>query len=126
MARQSCLEKRSITARHEQIVRNDYSAENIYDENHPDARATGDQWGKGTGDNDDLTYEKPDFIPGMNHIISYKKLNTDPKSHAGNNVDNNYREKMTIRNTYSIDKQYCPEGVAPYSDFDISEIQFIQ
>ena len=46
---QSCLEKKGIDARHEEIVRSDYNIENEYSAQHPDAISNGDVLGKGTG-----------------------------------------------------------------------------
>ena len=45
---QSCLEIVSMNARHEQIVRSDYTAEDVYSAQHPDAIAGDDEQGKGT------------------------------------------------------------------------------
>ena len=45
----SCLEKRSMEERHVEEVRSDYNRENVYSVTHPDALATGDAQGKGTG-----------------------------------------------------------------------------
>ena len=46
---QSCLEKRGIEERSEEIVRSDYNQENPYGPTHPDAMSDGDAQGKGTG-----------------------------------------------------------------------------
>jgi hypothetical protein len=49
MGKQTCLEKRGIDARHDQIVRSDYNIEDQYSATHKDAISDGDAQGKGTG-----------------------------------------------------------------------------
>ena len=46
---QSCLEKKAIEERHNEIVRSDYNIENQYSSTHKDAISDGDAQGKGTG-----------------------------------------------------------------------------
>lgn len=46
---QTCLEKRGMEERHEEITRSDYNIENQYGPTHPDAISDGDAQGKGTG-----------------------------------------------------------------------------
>ena len=46
---QTCLEKRGMEERHEEIIRSDYNIENQYGPTHPDAISDGDAQGKGTG-----------------------------------------------------------------------------
>ena len=46
---QTCLEKKGIEARHEGLVRNDYTQNDEYSVLHPDAISDGDPLGKGTG-----------------------------------------------------------------------------
>lgn len=45
---QSCLEKRGIEERHNEIVRSDYNIEDQYSSAHKDAISDGDALGKGT------------------------------------------------------------------------------
>lgn len=45
---QTCLEKRGITERHQEITRSDYNIENQYGATHKDAISDGDALGKGT------------------------------------------------------------------------------
>ena len=45
---QTCLEKRGMTERHEEIARSDYNIENQYSATHKDAISDGDTKGKGT------------------------------------------------------------------------------
>ena len=46
---QTCLEKRGMEERHQEITRSDYNIENQYGATHPDAISDGDAQGKGTG-----------------------------------------------------------------------------
>ena len=46
---QTCLEKRGMEERHEEITRSDYNINNPYSETHSDAISNGDAQGKGTG-----------------------------------------------------------------------------
>ena len=46
---QTCLEKRGMEERHQEITRSDYNIENQYGATHPDAISDGDVQGKGTG-----------------------------------------------------------------------------
>ena len=46
---QTCLEKRGMEERHEEITRSDYNIENQYGPTHQDAISDGDAQGKGTG-----------------------------------------------------------------------------
>jgi hypothetical protein len=46
---QTCLEKRGMEERHQEIVRSDYNIENEYSATHKDATSDGDVQGKGTG-----------------------------------------------------------------------------
>ena len=46
---QTCLEKRGMEERHQEITRSDYNIENQYGPTHPDAISDGDPQGKGTG-----------------------------------------------------------------------------
>lgn len=45
---QTCLEKRGIEERHNEIVRSDYNKDNEYSSSHKDAISDGDVQGKGT------------------------------------------------------------------------------
>ena len=46
---QTCLEKRGMEERHEEITRSDYNIEDQYGPTHKDAISDGDPQGKGTG-----------------------------------------------------------------------------
>lgn len=117
---QTCLEKRSIPERHQEIARNEYNVENPYNENHPNALATGDAKGRGTGwteaPND---YRKPNFIPGEPSIIDDRNFDSSPLSNAGNNVDNEKRTEFVVRNKYTYENPYTLKE----STFDVTMMQ---
>ena len=100
---QSCLEKRGIEQRHVELARQDYSSNNPYSATHPDARATGDSRGKGTG-HGGHSYWLPD-CNGQMGVFNYSNFDTDPSSGAGNNIDNETRDEALKRSMYN-DKRY--------------------
>ena len=71
---QTCLEKKGIDARHEQIVRNDYNISDEYSATHPDALSDGDAQGKGTG-HGGHTYSIPDCTKPT--VINYSNFDTE-------------------------------------------------
>lgn len=101
---QSCLEKRSIEERHEEIVRSDYNRDNQYSSTHPDARATGDAQGKGTGHGGHGFW-----LPNCNGslgVFDYSNFDTAVSSRAGNADDNLARETALARSMYNAVEQY--------------------
>ena len=110
---QSCLEKRSIDERKKELVRSEYTADNQYSVTHPNAMATGDKKGKGTG-HKGHTFWLPN-CNGSLGVINYSNFDTDIESGAGNSDDN------TARNTAMARSLYNPEH--PYSEklIDTSE-----
>lgn len=108
---QSCLEILSMNERHEEIVRSDYNYENKYDGLHPDALATGDAQGKGTGGGQAAPW-LPDCSSYMGtSTFRYDDFDTAVSSNAGNNADNEARNKSFVRSLYSAE--------APYSEVKI-------
>lgn len=101
---QSCLERVSIDERHNEIVRSDYQSTNQYSGTHPDALATGDAQGKGTG-HGGHTFWLPD-CSGTLGIFNYSNFDTNPTSGAGNNVDNETRNTAMARSLYNYENQY--------------------
>ena len=71
---QTCLEKKGIDARHEQIVRNDYNISDEYTATHSDAISNGDPQGKGTG-HGGHTYSIPDCTKPTG--INYSNFDTE-------------------------------------------------
>ena len=118
---QSCLEIRSMDARHEMIARSDYQWTNQYESSHPDALADGDWQGKGTGHPGHGHY-LPD--PRQPRGLYYSNFDTDVDSNAGNgnidtpNTDNWARRQTMTRSLYNADFAY-PE----YND-ELYEGQF--
>lgn len=101
---QSCLEKRSMDERHEEIVRSDYNQYNQYSGTHPDALATGDAQGKGTGHGGHSFW-----LPNCNGtlgVFNYSNFDTDPDSGAGNDADNEARSTAMARSLYNPTYQY--------------------
>lgn len=106
---QSCLEKRSIEERHEELVRNDYTKDNQYSATHPDAIADGDKKGKGTG-HGGHTFWLPDCT-GTLGIFNYSNFDTNPYSQAGNSDDNEARNTAMTRSLYNYENQYSENYV---------------
>ena len=101
---QACLEIRSIDERHKQMARSDYNSENRYSGNHPDALATGDKRGKGTGRSGGSEF----WLPSCENIgaFNYSNFDTDPNSGAGNCDDNEARRVAMARSKYSPENPY--------------------
>lgn len=71
---QSCLEKKAIEERHNEIVRSDYNIDNQYSSTHKDALSDGDAQGKGTGHGGHTAY-----LPDCNKpstTIDYSNFDT--------------------------------------------------
>ena len=106
---QSCLEKRGIEERHEEIVRNDYTRDNQYSSTHPNALATGDEKGKGTG-HGGHTY----FLPNCNGpmgVFDYSNFDTNPASGAGGKTDNETRKVAMARSVFNAENAYSAKIV---------------
>ena len=72
---QTCLEKRGMEARHEQITRSDYNIEDEYSATHKDAMSDGDAQGKGTG-RGGHTHFLPDCTKPTT-LIDYSNFDTE-------------------------------------------------
>ena len=90
---QSCLEVKGIDARNETLVRNDYQKSEEYSQRHPDALATGDPLGKGTG-HGGHTHSTPDCTKPK--AIDYS--NFDTSSNSGGLYDIEGRNGIGGRN----------------------------
>ena len=108
---QTCLEKRGMDERSEEIVRSDYSQENPYGPTHPDAISDGDPQGKGTGGSH--THWLPDCTKPTN-MIDYSNFNTfdgggeyDIKGRNGIGG----RERALTQSIYNQENQYGAELV---------------
>jgi len=115
------MEKRSIDARHEQIVRNEYNNENQYNASHPNALATGDAKGKGTG-SQGHGFWLPDCEAQPN-VFRYDNFDTDPSSGAGNNVDNERRNESMVRGLYNYEHPYDASAID--TSANVAEGQFV-
>lgn len=103
---QSCLEIVSMNERHEEIVRSDYNYENQYGPQHPDALANGDAQGKGTMGGGQ-SHWLPDCRSYMGaSTFRYDDFDTAVSSNAGNNTDNDARNKSLARSLYNSEKPY--------------------
>lgn len=91
--------------RHEEIVRNDYNKNDVYSAAHPNALATGDSKGKGTGYPGGAKILLPNCNGTLN-VIDYSNYDTDPSSGAGNNTDNEARNSAMARSLYNQAYKY--------------------
>lgn len=111
---QSCLEKRGIEQRHDELVRNDYQREdNEYSVIHKDALSDGDERGKGTG-HGGHTHYLPD-CNGPIGMINYSNFDT---FNGGDNYDINGRNdvggrrKAMATSIYNQERQYGMTSVS--------------
>ncbi len=109
---QSCLEKRGMDERSEEIVRSDYNAENPYGPTHPDAISDGDPQGKGTGHGGHNAW-LPDCTKPTN-MIDYSNFDTFNGGGIydieGRN-DVGGRERSLARSMYNYEQPYGAELV---------------
>ena len=107
---QTCLEKRGMTERHEEITRSDYNIENQYGPTHSDALSNGDAQGKGSG-HQGHTHWAPDCTKPTT-MIDYRNFDTSPESNIGGCLDiNGYkgnagRKEQMIRSLYDYQNFY--------------------
>ena len=104
---QTCLEKRGIDERSQEIVRSDYNIENQYGPTHPDAISDGDPQGKGTGHGGHNAW-LPDCTKPTN-MIDYSNFDTENGGGIydikGRN-DVGGRERSLARSMYNKEFQY--------------------
>lgn len=109
---QTCLEKRGIEARHEQITRSDYNIEDEYGATHKDAISDGDVQGKGTGHGGHTHYlpncEKPTTT------IDYSNFDTENGGglydiKGRNGVSG--RDRALATSLYNKENSYGPTSV---------------
>ena len=72
---QTCLERRGIEERNNEIVRSDYNIENQYGPTHPDAISDGDPQGKGTGHGGHTAWLPDCTLP--TNMIRYSNFDTE-------------------------------------------------
>lgn len=104
---QSCLEKRGITERKNEIVRNDYNIEDQYSSTHKDAISDGDALGKGTNHGGHTA-----FLPDCNKptsTIDYSNFDTVNGGGLydieGRN-DIGGRKRLVAQSLYNSENQY--------------------
>lgn len=98
---QSYLEQEAIDARREQTARSEYNKQNEYNEQHPNALATGDEKGKGTGDFGGHGWIVPDMTKPKSQTSNEFNI-TD----GGNDCDYAARNVMTARSIYGPGREY--------------------
>ena len=101
---QSCLEKRGIEERKNEIVRSDYNINDQYSSNHDDAISNGDAFGKGSKEIKGHSH----WLPNCNenkYKIDYSNFDTE---HAGSECDIRAREESIVRSLYK-------KGISEYS-----------
>lgn len=106
--------------RHQQILRNDYSRDNQYDYNHPNARSSSGR-GKGTGVSGGSQHWLP-HLSGQIGIINYGNFDTALSSGAGCSSDVEARNQMLGRSLYT---EYNPYGTTIDTSVNQLEGQFI-
>ena len=102
---QICLEIVSMKARHEQIVRSDYTAGKPYSAQHPDALAGDDEQGKGT-QSGGMRHWLPD-CSSYNGTSQFRYDDFDTGANAGNKTDRENRQTAMGRSKYT--------NIEPYS-----------
>ena len=117
---QSCLEKRSIDERHNEIVRSDYNRNNQYSATHEDALAGG-KLGRGTG-HGGHTFWLPN-CNGTIGTINYSNFDTSPTSMAGTDIDNETRNIAMARSLYNYENQYSARIID--TSMNIREGQYV-
>ena len=109
---QTCLEKRGIEERHNEIVRSDYNIENQYSATHKDAVSDGDPQGKGT-----LHGGHTHFLPDCSKPttqIDYSNFDTE---NGGGEYDIKGRngiggrDKALASSMYNKENSYGPTSV---------------
>lgn len=109
---QTCLEKRGMEERQQEITRSDYNIENPYGATHKDAMSDGDAQGKGTGHGGHTHY-----LPDCNKptgTIDYSNFDT---VNGGGEYDIEGRNGISGRkramatSLYNQENQYGPTSV---------------
>jgi hypothetical protein len=109
---QTCLEKRGMEERHEEITRSDYNIENQYSPTHSDAMSNGDVQGKGTG-HGGHTHFLPDCTKPTT-TINYSNFDTENGGgyydiKGRNGISG--RERALATSLYNKEAQYGPKSV---------------
>ena len=118
---QSCLEIVSMKARHEQIVRSDYTGQDPYSAQHPDAIAGDDEQGKGT-QSGGMRHWLPD-CSSYNGTSQFRYDDFDTGTTAGNKTDRKSRQDAWGRSKYSAETPYSATMVDTAAN--VREGQFV-
>ena len=108
--KQTCLESKAIDLRNKSFVRNDYTKNDEYSAQHPDALSNGDPLGKGTG-HGGHTHSVPDC--NRPSVIDYSSTDTN----GGGYYDINGRDGVGGRtflkaiNLYSENNEYSADSI---------------
>lgn len=100
----SCLETYSMAERHIEEVRSDYQRTNQYSATHPDALATGDAQGKGTG-HGGHSHWLPNCTSQIG-VFNFSNFDTAIASGAGNDADNAARLQTLTWSLYNDANPY--------------------
>lgn len=109
---QTCLEKRGIDERTDEIARNDYNKQKEYSATHKDAKSDGDAQGKGTGHGGHSHY-----LPDCTKPTTYIDYSNFDTQNGGGCYDINGRNDIGGRNKamtysmYSSGNTYGPTSV---------------
>lgn len=111
---QSCLEVKGIERRQEELVRNDYTRNEEYNETHPDAISDGDPLGKGSGFGGHTHYIPDCTKPST--MIDYSNFDTHSENLGGsydingrnNNGGRNFLKAISV---YNEENQYGVNSV---------------
>ena len=120
---QTCLEKRGIDCRNEQLINNPYSKDNEYSAIHPDAISDGDVNGKGTG-GASHGFSLPDCNKPKNLFV-YSNFTTD---RGGGRLDIEGRNgvggrlRSITRSLYNQDYQYGADLVNTAVNRELGQI----
>lgn len=109
---QTCLEKRGMTERHEEITRSDYNIENQYSATHKDAISDGDTKGKGTN-HGGHGHWLPDCSKPTG-LISYSNFDTENGGDCYDIKGRNGiggRERSMAISMYNKENAYGPNSV---------------
>lgn len=115
---QSCLEKRGIEEREQEINKLHYQANDPYSATHKDALSTGDPNGKGTG-HGGHTHVLPNCdLP--NGLKNYSQFDTFK---GGGSLDIAAREAQTNISMYNVNSEYSALMVETHQN--VSQGQFV-
>lgn len=108
---QTCLEKRGMEERHQEITRSDYNIENQYSSVHQDSISDGDVQGKGHPTIKGHSHYLPDCTKSVGEI-NYSNFATSPEDQIGGKLDiDGYQDRpgrktQMARSLYNYQEPY--------------------